>query len=108
MIGDEAAAAAHVLLEGRLHLLGPLVAGGEFVVIADDQFVLVELRLEGAEIAALGRSGEHVHLEQPGVLQNLFQHRSGVLPIVVVLPVDDQGADRRRGRGGLGGPEEGA
>ena len=45
-----------------------------------------------------------VHGELVRAFENLLQHRSGLLPVVVVLPVDDEhldllvgGADRDRG-----------
>ena len=52
MVGHEPAAVFHVLLEGRLHLVRPLVPGGELVVITDHELVLLELRTKGAEVAA--------------------------------------------------------
>src|SRR5436190_2197643 len=52
----------------------------------------------------LRRAGGDVHREAPGVLEDLLQYGRGLLPVVVVLAVDDEhldllvrGPDRERG-----------
>ena len=113
---DEAPAVAHVFLERPLYRLWPLLA----VVIADDHVVLVERRAEGVPLGlkllanffgSLSRlgllalaqvarwaggarwGGEHIDLEQLGLLHLRLHVRRHGFPVVVVLTVDEQHTD---------------
>ena len=90
---NEATAVAHVFLESGFGLLRPLAAVGEIVVVGDHHFVGGKIRFEDAHVPALGRGGGHIHLELGGAFQLLFQDRGGVLPLMIILTVDDQNLD---------------
>ena len=55
----------HVLLERRHQVRGPI----RRIEIRDDDLILLEIGMEAGEIAARGRRGHHVHLEQAGLLR---------------------------------------
>ena len=93
-----AAAVLHVLFEGGFQVLRP--ADVRRVVVEDDARVLLEVGLEAAEVAARRWSGYHVHLEQPGLFQLLFQHGCRQLPFVIraaALSIQEHDAVRRGG-----------
>src|SRR5262249_15732136 len=100
--GDVAAAAVDVLHKGGLDLVGPLVPRRKFVVVAHHYLIFGEVGAKGGEVAAFGRGGQHVDPEKPAIFQNLLEYRGGTAPVVVILPVDDQGAQGGGAPGGMG------
>src|SRR5437773_6646990 len=100
MVRDKSTAVPHELLEGGLHRCRPHIAIGKFIVIRDHELILRDVGMEAAEVAALRRSSRHIYLKQAAALQNDLQNWSGVLPVVIVLPVDNEGVNRPRARCG--------
>ena len=93
VVDEHAAAVLDVINERLLGVLRPLVA----LVVQHDQRIVAELGLESAHVLPLERRRRHVHLEHSALLKQLFQHRTGLFPVVGVLAVDDQSLVRRIG-----------
>jgi hypothetical protein len=88
---DEAATTLDVVDERLAHLIRPQLA----VVVADHDVVLRELRapLAPVTVSLLGRRRGDRHLEESRLLERLLVDRSHLVPVVVVLPIDDEDAD---------------
>ena len=87
--GDETAAARDEGFEIFFRAGGPTLA----VVVADDDVVVGELRFELADALAGRWRGGDVDLKPATRFECFFQKRRGGFPIVVVLAVDDEGAE---------------
>jgi len=100
MYTDEAAAVLHVLFEGFHRFSGPLAAAAVIGIVRDDNFVGFEIGFESAHFSAFRRRGGDIHLKESGLFQQFLQHGSGQLPLMIVLPIDDQRLLRSGGSAG--------
>ena len=99
MIADKSTAAAYIFFESDLCGVRP----GQAIVVGDNHTEGAEIRLETTHVRS-GRRGRHRGHEQTGVFQNPLQNRRGLLPMMIVLPVNDEsfqltgGANLRDGK----------
>src|SRR6185312_6468372 len=101
VVTDKAAAVAHEVFKSLAGFFGP----GCAVVVADDNLVFGEVGME-IVVGAAGFSGGDVDGEDFCAFQGGFEQRCRGLPIVIVLAVDNQHADRLFFVGGAGAGDE--